>query len=871
MKKSLSRILALAFAALFAVSCTVEIIDASKHNPDNPDNPDNPNPPVQEDTTHYEPGEIVDLGLSVKWASCNLGATKPEEFGNCYQWGDAMPATQRGAGVAGYKWYSGTYVDNFEILKYNTSDYMGLVDGRTELVPEDDAATVALGDKWRMPTGEELRELKQNTEREYIEVNGVRCIKLTARNGHYIILPAAGHDMNLEEGWFYWTSTLGANDYAYCYYPSYSTPMSENIGEIISTQVQRYLQLSIRPVYGDRAPRTLVPYANTWDITEVFYDGATVRGNVTCLTGLNQITEYGLCLSKTVTQPTVNDIKVECPKSDGRMNGEDFEFTHRLTGLESESVYYVRTYAIVNGQTLYGRALTFETYSDPGTLDYVSKTVDLGLSVPWAGWNIGAAKPQETGGYFTWADPEDKTGSTHLYKDNYKWSDGSYFTKYVPYNERWAGRDNYDNLLVVRPGDDAAFMNWGENWRMPTNDEWQELKDNCQWKYMVVDGMYGYRVTGPNGNTIFLPLAGTIGYSGLVNFGESGSYWSSNLKTDGYLSRPEIRNTSKAYIAYLNGDSAKVDKETDFRYYALSVRAVWGNEPLSAPVEGVYLDKSMVELYGGDTFQLTATLTPVDPLDTEVTWSTSDASVASVENGLVTALSAGTADITVTTHDGGFTATCTFIVHEAVPAIETDAFVDLGLSVKWASHNLGTDDLDGLGSFYAWGMTAPSSSYFMSEYGFAEYQSYYGYKYNKYSFYGYNTVGIPDSLSTLLPEDDAAIQNNYGRMPTKAEVQELIDNCTFRLDYYMGDTRQSQGYYVTGPNGKTIFIAYRGYRQGDYYYYDSTKAYIWTSDLNTASDAESRDAFALIIGETLQEIKSVRREYGLTVRPVQDY
>lgn len=582
------------------------------------------------------------------------------------------------AGKDGYKWYERKGY-GYEVWKYNTNELYGLVDGRTELIPEDDAATVALGGKWRIPTGDELRELKQNTDREYIDVNGVRCIKLTASNGNSIILPAAGHDMNpaMYEGWWYWTSTLVGHDMAVAYLPQFSGGIAENIGELITTNLERHGELSIRPVYGDRAPRTYVPYANTWDVNDCRFDGAVVRGSVTCLQSLDEVSEYGLCLSKTSDQPATGDTKVACSPSDGRMNGEDFEFTYTLTGLESETVYNIRTYAVVGGQTLYGRVLSFETLINPNSLDLTSKTVDLGLSVPWAGWNIGAESPQQTGGYFTWADPEDKTGGT-CRKENYKWIDeyGSRYTKYVPSRESWAGV-TADNLKVVRPADDAAFINWGENWRMPTREEWGELYENCSWKLMLVDGIQGYKVTGPNGNSIFLPLAGYVGSGGQTGVNETGTYWSSTQVYDQSAFKPDIRITKLAYCAHLDCNSANVTGQTDMRFTAFSVRAVWGDEPLSTPVEGVYLDKSSIELRIGESYALSATLIPVDPLDPAIAWSTSDAAVASVDNGLVTALSAGSATVTVTTHDGGFTASCSVVVKEPLPEIESGDFADI--------------------------------------------------------------------------------------------------------------------------------------------------------------------------------------------------
>lgn len=562
-------------AAMLAVSCDLHVSLI----PNNGD-PDNPSP-YTDDDPGPEPGTAVDMGLSVLWATCNLGAAKPEEYGNWYQWGDTAAAVYSNMGMAGYKWFASIDGYNYEVIKYNNYERYGIVDDRLELVPEDDAATVALGGKWRLPTGEEMRELKQNTEREYIDVNGVRCIKLTASNGNSIILPAAGHDMNPAryEGWYYWTSTLAAHDCAFAYIPQYSSGIGTNIGEIISTNAERYGELSIRPVYGDRVPRTYVPHATTRDIPESRVDGAVVRGSVTSLQSLDEISEYGLCISRTSDQPAVSDMKVPCAISDGQLHGEDFEFVHTVTGLLSETVYNVRTYAIVGGKTLYGRVLSFETLVDPNSIDQTSKLVDLGLGVSWAGWNIGAEKPQEAGGYFAWGDTEDRTGGTSSV-NTYKWVDpqNGRYTKYVPSNESWAGTVT-DNLHVLLPEDDVAHANWGENWRMPTREEWNALKDSCVWKSATIGDMQGYKVTGPNGNSIFLPLAGFVGSGGQVYLNEWGMYWSSTQRYDGYAYRPDVRLTRYAYYAYFEHDAIHIGDQYNARYNALSVRAVWDVKP----------------------------------------------------------------------------------------------------------------------------------------------------------------------------------------------------------------------------------------------------------------------------------------------------
>ncbi len=155
--------------------------------------------------------------------------------------------------------------------------------------------------------------------------------------------------------------------------------------------------------------------------------------------------------------------------------------------------------------------------------------VDLGLSVKWATCNVGATSPEEYGNYYAWGETEPKT--TIYTWATYKWCNGSEdtLTKYCTSSSR----GTVDNKTVLDPEDDAAAVNWGGAWRMPTDAEWTELRENCTWTWTTKNGVNGYEVKGTNGNSIFLPAAG-YRYGGfLYDAGSDGSYWSSSLYTDG--------------------------------------------------------------------------------------------------------------------------------------------------------------------------------------------------------------------------------------------------------------------------------------------------------------------------------------------------
>jgi len=158
------------------------------------------------------------------------------------------------------------------------------------------------------------------------------------------------------------------------------------------------------------------------------------------------------------------------------------------------------------------------------------KAVDLGLSVKWASWNVGADAPEGFGYYFAWGETEPK-GNYNW--STYKWCNGTSddLTKYI--TDGAHGSD--DNKSVLEEADDVAHVKLGGNWRTPTYAEWQELmdKDNCYWVWTSRNGVLGNLVTSnKNGNSIFLPAAGYWYSTVLYYEGSAGSYWSSSLRSN---------------------------------------------------------------------------------------------------------------------------------------------------------------------------------------------------------------------------------------------------------------------------------------------------------------------------------------------------
>ena len=189
--------------------------------------------------------------------------------------------------------------------------------------------------------------------------------------------------------------------------------------------------------------------------------------------------------------------------------------------------------------------------------------VDLGLpsGTKWATCNVGATKPEEYGNYFAWGEIKPKA---RYYWDTYNWCNGSKttLTKYCV--DSSYGR--VDNKTILDLLDDAACINWGGRWRMPTKVEYDELRNlsYTTWTWTSLNGVNGYKVTSKtNGNSIFLPAAGFRYDSDLYSAGSDGYYWSSSLNSS---------FSNFAYVLYFY--SSGVDWGNDNRYCGRSVRAV---------------------------------------------------------------------------------------------------------------------------------------------------------------------------------------------------------------------------------------------------------------------------------------------------------
>ena len=467
----------------------------------------------------------VDLGLpsGLKWATSNVGAHTPEESGNYYAWGETTTKSN-------YTWNTYAWGRENNLTKYNATD------GLTELEAADDAATANWGNGWRMPTEADMQELMYYCTQESTTQNGVEGHRFTGPNGNSIFLPAAG----FRDG-----TSLSGGSVGYCWSSSLNTRYSSityaNCMEIGFPNVSmkyRYYGVPVRAVLGASVV--------TSSVSDVTQTSATYGGEVINDAG-SAVIARGVCWS-TSPNPTISDNHT----TDGSGTGS---FTSSLTGLEPGTAYYVRAYATNSVGTVYGDQKRFSTItgSGNGTLnghDYV----DLGLpsGLKWATCNVDANTPSDYGNYYAWGETASKRDFSW---STYAWgTSSSNLTKY----------NRTDGLTELEAADDAATANWGTGWRMPYRDECNELIDNCTWEWTTQNNVNGYLVTGPNGNSIFLPAAGhREDIWSPSSVGSEGTYWSSS-----------IYSGSTGFAWYLNFSSGSHSVYSYCRNHGRSVRPV---------------------------------------------------------------------------------------------------------------------------------------------------------------------------------------------------------------------------------------------------------------------------------------------------------
>lgn len=426
--------------------------------------------------------DYVDLGLpsGTLWATKNIGANSSIESGDYFAWGETKgyKSGKKEFSWNTYKWSKG---DKNKLTKYCDKSRFGnngFTDNKIELNLEDDAANVNWGINWRMPSIEQLNELREKCTWKWVTYKGTSGYVVKGSNGKSIFLPATGL---LDEVTFkhtnsgcYWSRTLYTNSPGNPEHPEYARRLDFTSDAVRYAFASRDAGLSVRPV---------------------------------------RITQ------KEAEQIAAREEAERKAQEQAKREKEDRE------------------------------------------------GVDLGLpsGTLWATRNVGANSPEDYGDYFAWGETQGyNSGKRDFSWSTYKWCNGSSssMTKYCDKGS-YGNKGFTDNKNELDLEDDAAYVNWGSQWRMPSKEQQDELREKCTWTWTTCKGTKGYLVKGKNGNSIFLPAAGWCDGTSLGNADSNGVYWSRSL----YTSIPN----GACYLYFYSGD---VGWSGGNRYCGQSVRPV---------------------------------------------------------------------------------------------------------------------------------------------------------------------------------------------------------------------------------------------------------------------------------------------------------
>ena len=491
---------------------------------------------------------VVDLGLSVSWADINIGAYSSNDFGTYYS--------------------------------YNEGCY---------------AAESSWDGDWRLPNAAELHELQHKCSWEKTEMEGVNGYRVVGPNGNELFLPAAGYSHYgyswVNQSCLYWSSTACGfySDHAYHLYAE-----EDLVG------VYRYVSnayMPLRPVCGQAKAKTVMVEVGSEGTVDIkVNDEARIYGYIGEEVTLSAIPAEGYAFAgwrrrdSNMFESTEPDYTFTL-EDDVELYAEFCEFVTlsvRSAGngevsidnsLESilnlapgttvtvvaepqmgyEFLGWYLNDKIVSSDLHYTFDLT-EDVDLVGRFVEEGLLVDLGLpsGLKWAVCNVGASSPEETGGYYAWGETKEKSEYT-WYTYSFAMKDSGYWRmlKYSGSSKvgpagGWPG----DDRTELEPEDDPAAVLMGESWRTPKYAEMQELKSECEWEKSTFNGVIGYTIIGPNGNSIFLPAVGYRSENSIFEFAEECYYWTSSVNGMG---------VNRAY-----SNIGRLD-----RYYGLPVRAVY--------------------------------------------------------------------------------------------------------------------------------------------------------------------------------------------------------------------------------------------------------------------------------------------------------
>ena len=632
----------------------------------------------------------------------------------------------------------------------------------------------------------------------------------------------------------FWLTLTGLTPSTHYYYRGYlrmnGTYYYGDIKEFTTSPLSTMIE-TLRPVEDDAGWIRLKAKLNLWGVPYSHY-------------------QYGFYVGESEDQ------------LDQLFEGYDFEsgYYYSKSSDFTPGLLYYRAFVTLNdSNTYYGEVMSFNAP--------MQAVVDLGLSVRWWGWNLGASSMTESGDYFAWGElqPYYKSLDPIDWEDGkqagYDW--GSYglcngssnsLTRYVTRNEFGTvdGR-----TLLVPSNDDPAYSKLGYDCRIPTPEEWEELRENCACSFESVDGVQGVKFTSRlNGKWIFIPAAGNFSGLEIKEAGTIGDYWSARLDA-----------TKPSQAAVVEFSSNYFGFQTKDRCIGLPIRPVVVSKPYVS-VEKLSVPRPAFTLLQWEPAQAVATVIPEDADEKTIIWSSSDESIVRVfDSGEIKAVSLGTATLTATC--GGVTAKIPVFVVEDAP------FVDLGVSAKWAPYNLCesgfVDAVTDWGDFYAWGELEPHYSSIDPltwKDGYSDGYAWSNYKWCNGSSSSLTKYGTVDERYVLEigPDGDDAASRKLGlgwRIPTKEDWQELLDKC----NWSWWSINDQTGYRVTSKedSSKWIFLPMCGYIYGDYQKDKDFYGVYWSS---TVTSSDSGAAWTTSMSTALGGLVTDPRCTGLPIRPV---
>ena len=427
----------------------------------------------------------VELGANVVWATMNVGALAPEEYGDYFAWGETSPKST-------YHYTTYKYgTSDRTLTKYVTDPKYGTMDSRTNLEASDDAATVNWGPDWRTPTYREWNWLVEHCTWTQTTQNGVAGYLVTSRETGYtdnsIFLPFAGayYNTTLRNAGVigtYWTSSAIQGSAFMGYGAGYVTADARPAG---------------RPVRAVRMPGV---QATSISIRDDYGDAMQVG------VGLSRTIPFEIIPSESI-EPGV--VWTSSNPRVATVNGEGL-----VTGVAPGTV-------TVSGTLVNGNATSRDF-----TVEVIETFVDMG-GIEWATCNLGADSPEEFGDFYAWGEriPRDYNNKPFNW-DNYQLGrEGNMWM----YNLQ-------DGRVTLRPQDDATTYALGGLCQIPTKSDWDWLRAHCTFEKEVRGDVTGMKITSTvTGGSIFLPFAGYMSDLGdgahYYDFQNVyGEYWSSTLK-----------------------------------------------------------------------------------------------------------------------------------------------------------------------------------------------------------------------------------------------------------------------------------------------------------------------------------------------------